>query len=195
MPETKLPETTTRSLRVAGNPQARMQQLLRDQAQQDQAQQAESSVQSGAPAVSEPSEDDVLTSRQQDILTDSNIDGKLSIQIDSLIDGQQDSRQSGQSARKKVSKAAIFAPVDLDPVLDPVDAALLQKIGRAYPDLAKEASTLVSSRLPNELVSRLDAAASLVKKHKKNKQDVIARGLILAFEELVKQDGDVAWYE
>ncbi len=186
MPETKLPETTTRSLRVAGNPQARMQQLLRDQAQE-----AESSVQSGAPAVSEPSEDNVLTSRQQDILTDSNTDGNLSSQADSLIYGQQDSRQSGQSARKKVSKAAISAPVDLDPV----DVALLQKIGRAYPDLAKEASTLVSSRLPNELVSRLDAAASLVKKHKKNKQDVIARGLILAFEELVKQDGDVAWYE
>ena len=58
-----------------------------------------------------------------------------------------------------------------------------------------EKSTLVSSRLPDDIVERLGYAADLVKKHRKNKQDVITRGLILAFEELVKSDGAVEWYE
>jgi hypothetical protein len=132
----------------------------------------------------------ILTSSNQDIKTDSsqydNQDDEITRQQESNLARQPDAR----SARKKAS----LSPADPRPV-DPLDQALLQKLTRAYPELFRERSTLVSSRLPDDIVERLGYAADLVKKHRKSKQDVITRGLILAFEELVKNDGAVEWYE
>lgn len=151
---------------------------------------------------------DILTSSNQDSKTDSNQynnqDDKIASQPESKLDRQQerklDSQPDARSARKKASLSPVDPrpadprPADPRPV-DPLDQALLQKLTQVYPELSRERSTLVSSRLPDDIVERLGYAADLVKKHRKSKQDVITRGLILAFEELVKNDGAVEWYE
>ena len=145
---------------------------------------------------------DILTSSNQDRLTDSSQaikqnmqqagqqDSQQAVNLDSMIAVQPDR----QTTSKVVGKRAV-RPTAPEPEVDPLDQALLQKLTRAYPELAREKSTLVSSRLPDDIVERLGYAADLIKKHRKNKQDVITRGLILAFEELVKSDGAVEWYE
>ena len=141
---------------------------------------------------------DILTSRNQDILTDSSQAIKQDTQQALQQDSQQDTKIDLQHDRKLDSKIVgkrAIRPTAPEPEVDPLDQALLQKLTRAYPELAREKSTLVSSRLPDDIVERLGYAADLVKKHRKNKQDVITRGLILAFEELVKSDGAVEWYE
>ena len=149
---------------------------------------------------------DILTSRSHDRLTDINQDiqkalqqasqqdGKLDLQHDVNLDSKIAVQPDRQTTSKIVGKRAV-RPTAPEPEVDPLDQALLQKLTRAYPELAREKSTLVSSRLPDDIVERLGYAADLVKKHRKNKQDVITRGLILAFEELVKSDGAVEWYE
>lgn len=145
---------------------------------------------------------DILTSSNQDRLTDSSQaikqDTQQALQQDSQQDVKLDSKIAVQPDRqatiKVVGKRAV-RPTAPEPEVDPLDQALLQKLTRAYPELTREKSTLVSSRLPDDIVERLGYAADLVKKHRKNKQDVITRGLILAFEELVKSDGAVEWYE
>ena len=145
---------------------------------------------------------DILTSSNQDRLTDSSQaikqDTQQALQQDNQQDVKLDSKVAVQPDRqatiKVVGKRAI-RPTAPEQEVDPLDQALLQKLTRAYPELTREKSTLVSSRLPDDIVERLGYAADLIKKHRKNKQDVITRGLILAFEELVKSDGAVEWYE
>ncbi len=140
---------------------------------------------------------------QQDILTDSHQDDNQATQQDVKSDilppvqqaSKTDRKQAGQTSGKAVRKPASALEAASDPAVDPLDRALLQKLARAYPDLVREKATLVSSRLPDDVVERLGYAADLVKKHRKSKQDVITRGLLLAFEELVKSDGAVEWYE
>ena len=144
----------------------------------------------------------ILTLRNQDSLTDSSQaikqDTQQALQQGSQQDVKLDSKIAVQPDRqatiKVVGKRAV-RPTAPEPEVDPLDQALLQKLTRAYPELSREKSTLVSSRLPDDIVERLGYAADLIKKHRKNKQDVITRGLILAFEELVKSDGAVEWYE
>lgn len=141
---------------------------------------------------------DILTSSNQDRLTDSSQAIKQDTQQALQQDSQQDTKIDLQHDRKLDSKIVgkrAIRPTAPEPEVDPLDQALLQKLTRAYPELTREKSTLVSSRLPDDIVERLGYAADLVKKHRKNKQDVITRGLILAFEELVKSDGAVEWYE
>ena len=141
---------------------------------------------------------DILTSNNQDRLTDSSQAIKQDTQQALQQDSQQDTKIDLQHDRKLDSKIVgkrAIKPTAPEPEVDPLDQALLQKLTRAYPELTREKSTLVSSRLPDDIVERLGYAADLVKKHRKNKQDVITRGLILAFEELVKSDGAVEWYE
>ena len=141
---------------------------------------------------------DILTSSNQDRLTDSSQAIKQDTQQALQHDSQQDTKIDLQHDRKLDSKIVgkrAIRPTAPEPEVDPLDQALLQKLTRAYPELTREKSTLVSSRLPDDIVERLGYAADLVKKHRKNKQDVITRGLILAFEELVKSDGAVEWYE
>ena len=141
---------------------------------------------------------DILTSSNQDRLTDSSQAIKQDTQQALQQDSQQDTKIDLQHDRKLDSKIVgkrAIRPTAPEPEVDPLDQALLQKLTRAYPELTREKSTLVSSRLPEDIVERLGYAADLVKKHRKNKQDVITRGLILAFEELVKSDGAVEWYE
>ena len=141
---------------------------------------------------------DILTSNNQDRLTDSSQAIKQDTQQALQQDSQQDTKIDLQHDRKLDSKIVgkrAIRPTAPEPEVDPLDQALLQKLTRAYPELTREKSTLVSSRLPDDIVERLGYAADLVKKHRKNKQDVITRGLILAFEELVKSDGAVEWYE
>ena len=141
---------------------------------------------------------DILTSSNQDRLTDSSQAIKQDTQQALQQDSQQDTKIDLQHDRKLDSKIVgkrAIRPTAPEPEVDPLDQALLQKLIRAYPELTREKSTLVSSRLPDDIVERLGYAADLVKKHRKNKQDVITRGLILAFEELVKSDGAVEWYE
>jgi len=125
---------------------------------------------------------DTQQALQQGSQQDVKLDSKIAVQPDR------------QATIKVVGKRAI-RPTAPEPEVDPLDQALLQKLTRAYPELTREKSTLVSSRLPDDIVEKLGYAADLVKKHRKNKQDVITRGLILAFEELVKSDGAVEWYE
>ena len=140
----------------------------------------------------------ILTSSNQDRLTDSSQAIKQDTQQALQHDSQQDTKIDLQHDRKIDSKIVgkrAIKPTAPEPEVDPLDQALLQKLTRAYPELTREKSTLVSSRLPDDIVERLGYAADLVKKHRKNKQDVITRGLILAFEELVKSDGAVEWYE
>lgn len=149
----------------------------------------------------------VLTAIHQDILKDSSQDSSLSVNRDDKMDSKTADqpavkpavRPAGKSARqiprqKSVQPASSTASSEAAS-LDPLDQALLQKLARPYPDLAKGKSTLISSRLPDDVVERLGLAADLVKKHKKTKQDVITRGLILAFQELIENDGAVEWYE
>ena len=144
----------------------------------------------------------ILTSRNQDSLTDSSQaikqDTQQALQQGSQQDVKLDSKiavqPDRQAAIKVVGKRAVRSTAS-EPKVDPLDQALLQKLTRAYPELSREKSTLVSSRLPDDIVEKLGYAADLIKKHRKNKQDVITRGLILAFEELVKSDGAVEWYE
>ena len=141
---------------------------------------------------------DSLTSSSQDSLTDSSQATKQDIQQALQQDVKLDSKLAAQPDRQAVIKIVgkrAIRPTAPEPEVDPLDQALLQKLIRAYPELAREKSTLVSSRLPDDIVERLGYAADLIKKHRKNKQDVITRGLILAFEELVKNDGAVEWYE
>ena len=141
---------------------------------------------------------DILTSSNQDRLTDSSQAIKQDTQQALQQDSQQDTKIDLQHDRKLDSKIVgkrAIRPTAPEPEVDPLDQALLQKLTRAYPELTREKSTLVSSRLPDDIVEKLGYAADLVKKHRKNKQDVITRGLILAFEELVKSDGAVEWYE
>lgn len=160
----------------------------------------------------QPATNDILTSSSQDSLIDSSQDSITSVKQDSKIDSNKSRQASAKPDVHPESKPARQAPrrksVPLAGVqflpraapdgaasLDPLDYALLQKIACPYPDLAKGKATLISSRLPDDIVERLGLAADLVKKHKKTKQDVITRGLILAFEELVENDGAVEWYE
>ena len=146
---------------------------------------------------------DILTSRNQKILTDSSQDVIQDIQQDDKQDVQASNNlasnpsrnRDGKTDRQATSRPAKRGEKKSPEALDPVDQALLQKLARDYPDMEKGRSTLISSRLPDEIVERLGLAADLVKKHKKSKQDVITRGLILAFEELVSGGGDVEWYE
>ena len=156
-------------------------------------------VVSEASSKSQPKQhNDILTSSNQDRLTDSSQAIKQDTQQALQQDSQQDTKIDLQHDRKLDSKIVgkkAIRPTAPEPEVDPLDQALLQKLTRAYPELTREKSTLVSSRLPDDIVERLGYAADLVKKHRKNKQDVITRGLILAFEELVKSDGAVEWYE
>ena len=141
---------------------------------------------------------DILTSSNQDRLTDSSQAIKQDTQQALQQDSQQDTKIDLQHDRKLDSKIVgkrAIRPTAPEPEVDPLDQALLQKLTRAYPELSREKSTLVSSRLPDDIVERLGYAADLIKKHRKNKQDVITRGLILAFEELVESGGAVEWYE
>jgi len=164
-------DATTRSLRASANPQARMQELLK----QD------------APVPKSATETHTLPVAQTTTLPESSTTSSAATQMESSVETDADSSAVAKKRRQiDTQKPRSTGAQNARSITsgDPVRQAMLGMLALPYPDdMAEGAMTVTSVKIPKPVWERLEYARTLTKK---DKQDIIADALRIYFELIVE---------
>ena len=161
-------EAPTRSLRASMNPQARMQELLK---------------QTSSAVVPEES-NKTLPVAQATALPQSNATSSTEAIPHSDLVASANSSEVAQTRRKPDVQKRNRIVLRKDSEVDPVRQAMLGMLAMPYPeDMDEGGMTVTSVKIPKPIWERLEYARTLTKK---DKQDIIADALRIYFELIVE---------
>jgi len=161
-------EAPTRSLRASVNPQARMQELLKQT----------------SPAVVPEETSETLPVAQATALPQSNATSSTEAIPHSDLVASANSSEVAQTRRKPDVQKRNRIVLRKDSEVDPVRQAMLGMLAMPYPeDMDEGGMTVTSVKIPKPIWERLEYARTLTKK---DKQDIIADALRIYFELIVE---------
>jgi len=166
----------TRSLRASANPQARMQELLKQDSLPDQDSPPNTAVEVTAlldiPTIINPNSNATSSEVAQ-------IESSADVEIDSSATAKKPRQTDSQKPRSTTAQKSGSLSLG-----DPVHQAMLGMLSLPYPDdMAEGAMTVTSVKIPKPIWERLEYARTLTKK---DKQDIIADALRIYFELIVE---------
>lgn len=181
MPKEQILEqaSPTRSLRASANPQARMQELLRQDVPPskvvDDAAELPVPQATALPESSTTSSAVAQVGSSEETQHDSSAVAQMTVKTDM--------QKPKQGVGQKPDKIKVREP-SRTASSDPVREAMLGMLSLPYPeDMAEGAMTVTSVKIPKPIWERLEYARTLTKK---DKQDIIADALRIYFELIVE---------